>query len=84
MKQKLRVCWIPLELVDSFKVEADTTKEGVKLMDILADYDNLQYDNNIKSDYSNVGGIEQYSKDSGEGESWDVEDENLEELKEET
>jgi len=42
----------------AFRVDVDSVDEGVKLMTVLADYDAFQYDNNIKPDYSNIGGLE--------------------------
>lgn len=57
----------------SFKVEVGTVSEGVKIMQVLADYDAFQIDNNIKPDYSNAGGLQMFDpfddRDSPEG-SW--------------
>lgn len=57
----------------SFKVEVGTVLEGVKIMQVLADYDAFQFDNNIKPDYSNAGGLQMFDPsddtDSPEG-SW--------------
>ena len=58
MKNKMRVWWIPQVPMKPFIVGVDTVEEGVKVLNILADYDQFQYDNNIKPDYSNVGGVE--------------------------
>ncbi|TET79860.1 MAG: superinfection exclusion protein [Candidatus Heimdallarchaeota archaeon] len=71
---ELRVWWVPQMPMQPFYVEVGTVKEGVKLMDILADYDNFQYDNNIKGDYSNTGGIEIFA-DNEEWEAWEHESE---------
>lgn len=43
--------------MESFKVDVDTVAEGVKLMRVLADYDIFQFENNVKPDYCNVGGL---------------------------
>jgi hypothetical protein len=52
----------------SFNVPVDTVEEGVKLMDTLAAYDLFQYENNIKPDYCNVGGLQQWDEDcDGDG-----------------
>lgn len=58
MKQKLRVWHIPQVPGKAFKVEVDSVRDGVRLMDALADYDAFQYDNNIKPDYCNVNGLQ--------------------------
>jgi len=72
-KSKLRVWWIPQVPMRAFRVDVDSVDEGVKLMTVLADYDAFQYDNNIKPDYSNIGGLEMFdtqdTTDSPEG-SW--------------
>lgn len=72
---KLRVWWIPQigAKIPMFFVEVSSLAEGVKIMDVLADYDQFQLDNRIKPDYSNVGGIQMFdtrdTEDSPEG-SW--------------
>ena len=61
----LRVWWIPQLGMDGkpFVREVENVKEGWKFINLLADYDLYQLDNNIKPDYSNVGGLEQLDKD---------------------
>ena len=64
----LQVWWIPQVPMNPFVVSVGSVSEGVKIMDVLADYDKFQFDNNIKPDYCNVGGINQWDEDSdGEG-----------------
>jgi hypothetical protein len=41
----------------AFHIDIDSVAEGVKMMGILAEYDQFQLDNNIKPDYCNTGGI---------------------------
>lgn len=57
---KLRVWWVPQVPMESFKVDVETVAEGVKLMRVLADYDAFQFENNVKPDYSNVGGLQMF------------------------
>jgi len=47
----------------SFQHRVDSIEQGVKIMDVLADYDDFQFKNNIKPDYCNAGGINQWSED---------------------
>lgn len=54
---QLRVWWIPQVPGKAFNVDVDSIREGAKLMSTLAAYDLFQYDNNIKPDYSNAGGL---------------------------
>lgn len=63
-KQKpLRVWWIPQIPGKPFRVDVPTLAEGVKLMDVLAQYDIFQYEHRIKPDYCNAGGIEMLDTD---------------------
>lgn len=62
---KLRVWWIPQVPGKIFYVEVTSVVEGVKLMDTLAAYDKFQFDNKIKPDYANAGGLEMFTEDEG-------------------
>lgn len=64
----LQVWWVPQVPMKSFSVDVDSVEMGVKVMDVLADYDLFQYRNKIKPDYCNAGGLRQWCADSdGEG-----------------
>jgi hypothetical protein len=63
----LKVWWIPQVPMKSFEVPVKDVYEGVKLMSVLAAYDDFQYKNRIKPDYSNAGGIQIFDEDAGEG-----------------
>lgn len=69
---KLRVWWISQIPMKPFTREVDSVKEGVKLLETLALYDIFQLENNIKPDYSNVGGLEMF--EHGEWVSWESRD----------
>ena len=63
----------------SFNCEVSSLAEGVKILDLLAAYNIFQFENKIKPDYCNAGGIQQWSADcDGEGtsgwEDWQDED----------
>lgn len=60
MTQKLRVWWIPqvgAGLVPFYQ-EVQNVQQGHELLKSLARYDLYQYENNVKPDYSNGGGLE--------------------------
>ena len=59
----LRVWWIPQVPGKPFYVNVSSVKEAGFLMDTLARYDAFQYENNIKPDYCNVGGLQEYRPD---------------------
>lgn len=70
MNKKLRVWWIPQVPMKSFFVDVSNLQEGVLLLKVLADYDIFQFENNIKPDYCNAGGIVQWDSEAGEWEDW--------------
>lgn len=74
-----RVWWIPQVPMSPFLVNVDTVGDGLELCDILAAYDRFQYENNVKPDYANVGGVQRFE----EGDWWDI-DEDEESVGEET
>ena len=53
-----RVWWIPQVPGKPFHVGVDTIEKAIMILNVLADYDLFQLANNIKPDYSNVGGLE--------------------------
>ena len=69
----LRVWWIPQVPMKAFHVDVASPKEAQKIMFVLAEYDRFQFENRIKPDYCNAGGLEVYSADcDGEGnEGWE-------------
>ena len=68
MEKKLQVWWVPQVPMKAFEVDVDTVSEGVKVMDIINKYDIFQFENNLKPDYCNAGGLRQWCGNSdGEG-----------------
>jgi len=57
----LRVWWIPQVPMKPFTVDVKSVEEGVKIMDVLAFYDIFQFENNIKGDYANAGGLSMWA-----------------------
>jgi hypothetical protein len=53
----LRVWWIPQVPMKSFTVDVKDIYEAKKILNVLADYDVFQFENKIKPDYSNAGGL---------------------------
>jgi hypothetical protein len=69
-RMKLRVWWIPQIPMDPFYVDVKSMEEGVKILDVLANYDTFQFENKIKPDYSNMGGLSKYHEIDEEWEDW--------------
>jgi len=65
----LRVWWIPQVPGKAFSVEVRSLREAALLMDALAKYDLFQFNNRIKPDYANAGGLEVFEE--GEWMGWD-------------
>ena len=66
----LRVWWVPQIPGPSFKVDVATAAEGLKIIDVLADYDLFQLQHMIKPDYCNAGGLMRYEEDGEGGFGW--------------
>lgn len=68
----LRVWWIPQVPMKPFHVDVADIAQARLLLRVLADYDAFQFENNIKPDYCNMGGLEVFEE--GEWVEWYSED----------
>lgn len=59
----LRIWWIPQVPMDAFYQQVSTPKEAKAMLELLACYDQFQFENNVKPDYSNAGGLQEYDQD---------------------
>lgn len=75
MNRKLKVWWIPQVPGKRFEVEVATLQQADLLLKTLAAYDIFQYENNIKPDYCNAGGLVVFEEESGEWVDWDYQEE---------
>lgn len=71
---EFKVWWIPQVPMKAFEVPVASRAEGKRLCDVLADYDAFQFDNKIKPDYCNMGGVVFRLEGLTDGEWWDVPD----------
>ena len=78
---KLRVWHIPQVPGKPFYVPVETPQEAVKVLNTLAEYDDFQFKNHIKPDYSNASGLEIF-EDGKWGEWYSEDGENIDELAE--
>lgn len=53
----LKVWWIPQVPMEAFEVPVASIEQAAFLLDALAKYDLFQFENNVKPDYCNVGGL---------------------------
>lgn len=83
MKATLRVWWNPQIPGDSFHYSVSSIKDGKLLLEVLALYDLFQLAHNIKPDYSNAGGVSWRHPTVSDGEWWDLDfedDDNIAEV----
>ena len=75
MEKKMRVWWCPqIGHGLSFYVPVKTVEEAKRLMDTLAAYDQFQFENNIKPDFCNAGGLQVWDEENQEWLDWEYED----------
>ena len=67
---QLRVWWVPQVPMKSFYVEVQNLREAKLLLGTLAEYDKFQFDNRVKPDYANAGGLQAYYSEDGEWIDW--------------
>lgn len=70
--QQLRVWWVPQMPMEPFHVAVESIPEARKILDTLAAYDLFQWQNRVKPDYANTGGLEVF--DDGRWFDWESED----------
>ena len=75
MEKKMRVWWCPqIGHGLSFYVPVKTVEEAKRLMDTLVAYDQFQFENNIKPDFCNAGGLQVWDEENQEWIDWEYED----------
>ena len=68
--------------MESFNVPVKNTDEAILIMETLANYDIFQYENGIKPDYCNAGGLNVF--ENGEWIEWENENgEQIDDLRRE-
>ena len=72
MNGQLQVWWIPQVPGKPFMVPVKDTEQAILLLTAPADYDKFQYENRIKPDYCNAGGLSVF--EDGEWTDWYNED----------
>jgi hypothetical protein len=63
---RYKVWHIPQVPGKAFEVESDDLRTAVLILDTLAFYDLFQFEQRIKPDYSNAGGISEWDAAAGE------------------
>lgn len=77
----LRVWWIPQIPMKAFTVPVADLRQAKLLLRALADYDRFQFENKVKPDYCNAGGLSVY--EDGAWSDWESPDgESIDDLEE--
>lgn len=58
----LRVWWIPQVPMKAFHRDVADLAQAKLLLETLADYDAFQFENRVKGDYCNAGGLEVFEE----------------------
>lgn len=73
--QKMRVWWMPqLGTGANFYIPVKSIEEAKKFMDVLSIYDQFQYENNIKPDFCNSGGVQVWDEKEQDWLDWHGDD----------
>lgn len=73
--QKYRVWWIPqVGIWKTFFVPVESPEEGQKIIDLLSAYDCFEYNQRVKPDYCNTGGLQMFDENKNEWVDWYYED----------
>jgi hypothetical protein len=67
-----RVSWVPQIPMEAFHVSVANLAQAKLILKTLADYDRFQFENNVKPDYCNAGGLEVFR--DGDWEEWESDD----------
>jgi 1,2-phenylacetyl-CoA epoxidase catalytic subunit len=65
-RQRLQVWWIPQVPMKPFTADVESVAQAKFLLEVLANYDLFQYENHVKPDYSNAGGLNEFDPDDKE------------------
>lgn len=72
---KMRVWWMPQVGANAtFYIPVNSIEEARKYMDILAAYDEFQYEKRIKPDFSNTGGVQVWDDEEQDWMDWHGDD----------
>jgi hypothetical protein len=71
---KLRVWWVPQVPGTAFYVTVNSVEEAILITNTLANYDLFQFENRIKPDYCNAGGLQCWDEEGNEWTDWYDED----------
>jgi hypothetical protein len=72
---KFRAWYIPQVPMHPFEVERPTAVEAQAALDLITNFSIFEFDNNIKPDYSDAGGVEEWDEAAQEWFDADIDEE---------
>lgn len=71
----LKVFYIPQMPMKAFEVKVTSIAEGGRILDVIEQFSAFEFENRVKPDYCDMGGLVRYETDGEDGFDWyDVED----------
>lgn len=70
---QLKIWWVPQIPMEAFEVGVKDLEQASLLLSVLSDYDSFQFENKVKPDYCNAGGLVEQDP-NGEWYDWENED----------
>lgn len=72
---KFKAWYIPQIPGEAFEVEVDSPAEGFKILDIISRFSLFEFENRVKPDYADAGGVVEW--DESEQDWWDVDEDEM-------
>ena len=69
--KELRVWWIPQVPMDPFYWNVTSVLIAKNMIDMLGAYDQFEFENKVKPDYCNAGGLQEKVRDNGNDDDWE-------------
>ncbi len=66
----LRIWYVPQAPMDSYTQPVDSIEEGFKILDAIYQVALFEFENRLKPDYSNAGGVSRYETNGEGGFDW--------------
>lgn len=81
----LKVFYAPQVPMKAFEVKAIDLPDAVRVLSIITNFSIFEYENKIKPDYSDYGGVVRYEADGEGGFEWcDVDQDELDEFEDQS
>ena len=59
---KFKVWYVPQVSMKAFEVECETAEQAQEALDLITNFSNFEFENNVKPDYSDAGGVVEWDE----------------------